>query len=302
MVLRTNARYTGRSWIWQLAAVLGLIYSTAIVRKSLMPATWQDTKLRDSFTELVTALWDAPPLAFAVLFPWLITFPAMMAALSLMLIVGPAWLGIALALGRIDHRPVRGAARLARSEPVRRLFEGVERCGALRACGHASAGRTMRRLSKEQRGIESVVLGLHRVDGRTSWRGPRRRALKRHAQLVAAALRRAEELIDVDRQAGATELARLYVKIAERYTQARLGALLDEEELEDLQPVRDWEPVRLAAAAVLIAAAALAVTLAGLPDAAVVYVIGACAVLVLVILYGRRVHSAVRILELLRGP
>ncbi|MEU9413281.1 hypothetical protein AB0E08_47385 [Streptomyces sp. NPDC048281] len=81
--------------------------------------------------------------------------------------------------------------------------------------------------------------------GRPSQRLPvgshRRRQLKRHAGLVVAALRQAEGRIDVEGAAVIPELARLLMKIADRYVQGHLGALLDNEELTGLEAVRDWE-------------------------------------------------------------
>ncbi|MEU6548546.1 hypothetical protein [Streptomyces sp. NPDC046859] len=143
---------------------------------------------------------------------------------------------------------------------------------------------------------------LHRTSGRLPVRSHRRQRLKGHAGLVVAALRRAEARIDSDGDAALAPLASLLATIAERVANGRIGALLDEQHFpEDLTPARDLEPLRLAAAAVLVAACAVGVALLPLPDGADAYVIGGCGIVILAVLYGRRVHQFLDVLDVLRG-
>ncbi|MFB7058279.1 hypothetical protein ACFCXT_34800 [Streptomyces vinaceus] len=73
-----------------------------------------------------------------------------------------------------------------------------------------------------------------------------------------AALRRAELQLDADTVDGARELSRLLILVAEGYASARLGSLLPEDELNDLEPVRDrtalWETLHVMAALAVIGA------------------------------------------------
>ncbi|OPF84256.1 hypothetical protein VT50_0201910 [Streptomyces antioxidans] len=55
----------------------------------------------------------------------------------------------------------------------------------------------------------------------------RRKALDEHARQVVAALRSKEARLDVDRRAALPQLADMLLTIAERYCQARVGALLE---------------------------------------------------------------------------
>ncbi|MGW1796880.1 hypothetical protein ACWCQN_12925 [Streptomyces sp. NPDC001984] len=117
-----------------------------------------------------------------------------------------------------------------------------------------------------------------------------------------AALRQAETRIDVD-PAALSELAAMAMTLADRATSGNIGALLDDTQIpEGLTPARDWEFLRLAAAAVLIAAAAVGTSLLDLPDGASTYVVGGCGVVVLTLLYGRRVRQFLDLLGVLGGP
>ncbi|MER5729679.1 hypothetical protein ABT084_15295 [Streptomyces sp. NPDC002138] len=73
-----------------------------------------------------------------------------------------------------------------------------------------------------------------------------------------AALRRAELQLDADTADGARELSRLLILVAEGYASGRLGSLLPEDELEDLEPVRDrtalWETLHVIGALAAIGA------------------------------------------------
>ncbi|WP_306334619.1 hypothetical protein [Streptomyces sp. KL118A] len=184
--------------------------------------------------------------------------------------------------------------------PIIVIKGAVSRCTET-YCGGTRRAPSARALAGAIRVTSRTVTRMHRTSQRLPAHSHRRRQLKRHAGLVVAALRQAEARIDIEGTAAVPELARLLMKIADRYIQGRLGALLDEEELKELTPVRDWEPLRIAALAVLIAASAVAVSQVGVPEGARVSVIGACGVLASLLLFGRRVHRGLDLLTQIRG-
>lgn len=185
--------------------------------------------------------------------------------------------------------------------PVMEIKLAVSRCTDT-YCGSARRASSARALADAIRVASRTVSRMHRTSRRLPSRSHRRRQLKRHAGLVVAALRQAEARIDVEGTAAIPELARLLMKIADRYVQGRLGALLDKEELKGLKPVRDWEALRIAAFAVLTAGSAVTVSQTGLPEETRVYAIGACAILASLLVYGRRrVRRGLALLTQIRG-
>ncbi|WP_345656593.1 hypothetical protein [Streptomyces siamensis] len=156
-------------------------------------------------------------------------------------------------------------------------------------------------MSRSLRAAERQIYALHKSSGYLTLRSHRRKQLKHHAGLVVAALRQAEARLDSDGDAALTTLAAALLKVAERAAVGRIGALLDDEVSPELTPARDWEPFRLAVAAVLIAACAVALAFLHVPDAAQAYAVGACGVLVLTLIYGRRVQQFLDLLGSLGG-
>jgi hypothetical protein len=185
--------------------------------------------------------------------------------------------------------------------PVMVIKRAVSRCTDT-YCGGTRRASSARALADAVRVSSRTVSRMHRTSQRLPARSHRRRQLKRHAGLVVAALRQAEGRIDVEGTAAIPELARLLMKIADRYVQGRLGALLDEEELRELEPVRDWEALRIAAFVVLTAGSAVTVSQTGLPEETRVYAIGACGILASLLVYGRqRARRGLDLLSQIRG-
>ncbi len=198
---------------------------------------------------------------------------------------------------------------LSRTTRMRRRYD-VANCAAraISACAKAHATnwrnrpRTLLHLAEALRPVEAAIMRLRRTSGHLPARSHRNHQLRLHAGLVVAALRSAEARIDSEADAALIELAHLLVKISERATDGRIGALLDPENIdENLTPARDWEPFRLATAAILVAASGVGVGLLNLPEGADTYVIGGCGVAILTLLYGRRAHQFIDILSKIRG-
>ncbi|MGW3105756.1 hypothetical protein [Streptomyces sp. NPDC001100] len=189
-----------------------------------------------------------------------------------------------------------------RCETTYNAAQAISACIEVRQASWKNRPRKMIHLAECLKQVEVSVMSLRRTSGYTPQRSHRNHQLKRHAGLVVAALRAAESLIDSDGIAALTRIAYLLTKIGERATEGRIGALLDPEDIDsNLTPARDWESLRLAAAAALVAACGVGVGLLDIPDGASAYVIGGCGVAILVLLYGRRAHQFLDLLNTIRG-
>lgn len=153
----------------------------------------------------------------------------------------------------------RGNLRSLRQfAPVVFAIRTIRSCATLLTTPPASRHAHVNRVSRTLRSSErSLLLGPSRF-GSAPRSSPRRKQLRLHARLVVAALRQAELRLDTDPVQGAKELSRMLLSVAENYSLGRLGALLPEEDLKDLQPVRDRtalkETLHLAAALALVGA------------------------------------------------
>ncbi|WP_432034758.1 hypothetical protein [Streptomyces cucumeris] len=86
-------------------------------------------------------------------------------------------------------------------------------------------------------------------------------------------------------------------------TPVKIGALLPVGSVADLDPVRDREPILVGLTVVVIAGGAVAVSLLDLPDVASGAVVVALAILVLLLLFGRRWHRYLPIADMVKpGP
>ncbi|MFJ3905373.1 hypothetical protein [Streptomyces sp. NPDC090025] len=243
---------------------------------------WSDTH-RDVLDVLELSMVE---IAFVATFVALGALPALYALGALAGSAVPRW--------RVFHYAQRQL-------PLLNILAAVHACAVAHRATLLRRPHRLKAVSSRISGVVFVLQRLHR--GRSGLLiGRRRRApLKHHTALVVAALRRAEARLDTEGPAALPDLAALLLTIADRYAAGRHGALLDDAELAGLTPVRDWEPVRMAVSAVLIAASALTVTWLDLPEGADTYVIGGSALLVLVLVYGRRVRQALGVLAAVRG-
>ncbi|MFF8277562.1 hypothetical protein ACF05T_15840 [Streptomyces lateritius] len=188
-----------------------------------------------------------------------------------------------------------------RQLPVRLACRALHACALAYRAPNLRRPERMKRVSSDLASLTSSLQRMHR--GRAGLRlgKYRRAAVKQHAALVVAALRHAEARVDAEGTSALPALGRLLVTVASRYAAGRTAALLDETDLEGMTPARDWEPLRMALSAVLIAGAALWATWMDLPEGADVYVIGGAGILVLVLVYGRRARRALEVFATIRG-
>ncbi|MFE0545223.1 hypothetical protein [Streptomyces sp. NPDC058891] len=181
------------------------------------------------------------------------------------------------------------------------VSNAVRACGDARKASVESRPLRLRLVASTVNEVSKAVRKAYRTRGTIATFSHRRRLMKTHAGVVVAALRAAEARLDSDPNQALHDLGVLMLKIAERYVDGRIGQLLDEDEVADLQPIPDREPLRLILSAVLFGAGATGIVLAPVPEAAQTYLVGVCGLLVLSLIYGRGASKALGILTALRG-
>jgi len=128
-----------------------------------------------------------------------------------------------------------------------------------------------------------------------------RKALKQHAEMVIAAVRSVESRQYRAPSEALPELATMLLVIAERYAQGRVSQLLDDEQLADVQVVRDWAWLRLLLGGALITVALVGVAQIGLPDTAVGPVAALLITLVFTMVHRGRLPSLGDLIDIMRG-
>lgn len=149
--------------------------------------------------------------------------------------------------------------------------------------------------------LERELLKMHR-DRSIFLRGSRRRKqVRQHARIVAAALQNQLLQIDSVPDVATVELCGIAMRISDSYTRQRWASLLAEGELRGLEPVQDREPVRLAVAATVTVSAAVAGALLGIPDSSLPFVVGLVGLIAFTRLLGGPSPKALELLDSVRG-
>ncbi|MCC9154875.1 hypothetical protein LZP81_30965 [Streptomyces parvulus] len=225
--------------------------------------------------------------------------PVVAAVIFLSLWVAPLVVAAATTAGR-GLSLSRSTRMATRFRSISLIATAVSQCARAEGAGWRQRPKKHRRVARALARVEDEIMRLHRTSGYVTPLSHRKRHLKDHAGLVVAALRRAEARIDTEGDAALAPLAALLMTIADRIAEGRIGALLDDLPA-DLTPARDREPLRLAVAAILVAACAVGVAFLPMPEGTDVYVIGGCGIVILAVLYGRRVHQLLDVLNVIRG-
>ncbi|MFI2300163.1 hypothetical protein ACH5AL_15170 [Actinacidiphila glaucinigra] len=184
----------------------------------------------------------------------------------------------------------------------------MEIAQAIAACAeaHRAGGeRLAPALRKVSRRLGAVARGLgtaHRQRSSVPLLSHRRKALKAHERQVIAALRACEARLDSDPRLALEELCGLLVTIADRYCQARVGALLDEAHLQEAVAGPDREWIRTVIWAVITIGGVIGVSLLGLSDGAEPIVMACTAITVAAVVWNRSVRRAIDIVGLALGP
>lgn len=189
-----------------------------------------------------------------------------------------------------------------RSRSALMLYGHAAKCGrSLSASGWVRESMANSLCSMPQ--VERAVLRSWKVSrpARERIRRHHKAELKKHAGRVVSVLRAAAMRIDADPENGLRDLGVLLVRIGDRIAEGRVGALLDEVELQGHEPVRDREVLRTVVAALLVAAAAVGVALLGLP-AEIAGILTTVAGIVVLVTVFRGAAKGVETVALLLGP
>ncbi|WP_413115463.1 hypothetical protein ACK1X7_20285 [Streptomyces sp. CY1] len=182
------------------------------------------------------------------------------------------------------------------------IADAISACAEARAAGGEMRAVALRKVSKQLGPVMRGLRTAHRQRSSVPRWSQRRKALDLHARQVTAALRKAEARLDSEPDAALRHMADMLLTIAERYCEARVGALLDEAQLEDVRPAPDREWIRIAVAAILVAGAVTGIAKLGLPDSAEPIVMLCSCLLILAIIWNRKVRRALDLLGLVLGP
>ncbi|MGD3107561.1 hypothetical protein [Streptomyces sp. YGL11-2] len=133
-------------------------------------------------------------------------------------------------------------------------------------------------------------------------RRTRRHAMKEHAALVVGALRTVEARQDTEADTGQVfeDMARMLLKIAQRYGEGRTLALLDPEDLRGVTPAVNREWVRLAVLGSVVVGTAAGANLLGVPAPASGPLIGIVSLVTVGVLYGARLVGT-ELIDVMRG-
>lgn len=110
----------------------------------------------------------------------------------------------------------------------------------------------------------------------------------------------AEARIDVRGDQALTELVKLLGQVAERYADGRLESLIDKKKLAKYPAGRDWEALRLAFLAVVIAVGAVGAGFLALSEPVTVVLMAAFGVMGVALLYRKNLAKGTNLLGLFR--
>ncbi|NJQ03301.1 hypothetical protein [Streptomyces zingiberis] len=152
------------------------------------------------------------------------TVAALVSVLVLLSAAG-VWLA-----GRLDRARQRDAL-------IHTGADTVLACVNALAAPDAERAALLQKVDDLYRRTEAGVLNAHRTRGTMGRSSPRRTTARRHAELVAGALRRDLCRVDVDPKDALRDLAGRLVEVCERYAEGRVGRLLPETDLTGVTPV-----------------------------------------------------------------
>ncbi|MFG3257926.1 hypothetical protein [Streptomyces sp. NPDC048172] len=291
--LRIWARHRRRAeWgrtilLFQAWVVLGVLLQLAL-------STFDDRQNADegppSSTEQLLDAVDRLPRGLAIAVLLVLLAVSLAVAFALVFIAVGMLVVPLLTLYGVPAMDTRSIHPVSRALPVLVFARAVEACAEAHRVGGERHLKARRKVGDQMQGVARTLARAHWKRGAVSMRSHRRAELKRHAGRVVAVLRRAEARLDSEPHAALRELGELLLTVAERYADGRVGALLDEEELRDVEPVRSYELVRLALAVLLIGGGGAGIALLGLPSVVQPYALSAWGLLVLLFVYGRGVR------------
>ncbi|MFF0693373.1 hypothetical protein ACFYU4_12155 [Streptomyces tendae] len=221
-------------------------------------------------------------------------------ALTIAMVVGLCWAGVDAWL---RHRH-----ELTRLLLARRYALVVDCAKAIHACAVARRGgedqpERMREVPRTLRTVRRGVLNAHDSRGTVPCFSHRRRHLKEHERYVAAALMGLEAQLDRRAAEALRDIADALLTVADRYCHARVGELLDEEQLTGIPRQRNWEPLRYLIAIGLGSAGVTVLDKAGvIPEDARAIVYPLVLLAAFVIAFGRNVRRVFDVIGVITGP
>ncbi|MFE5089499.1 hypothetical protein ACFRCI_03675 [Streptomyces sp. NPDC056638] len=294
--LRYHNRHTGwwfllrnvmaTFWVWLWGAwLLGML--TTIVRNMV---TKGPRKADVAISKIVNLFNETEPFYFwlaatACSLMVIAAFGSFFVAFPMMLGVPKLFTGSPIAHRNLqlkkDHAPVQVYL------PVRQIAEVIELCAeAAKAAGEQKIYKSGDIPGQSTSALKSVRRAYY-MRGTVPLLPMRWGHLRDHARKVVARMHEVER--DLYRDAGPTliKLADMWLTIAERYADGRVGALLDED-LSEVEPARSWarDRIRDALAVLLTVGAVFFTASLDLPSAIEGYVISGTAVGVLLLVYG----------------
>lgn len=202
----------------------------------------------------------------------------------------------------VNQLRVTWLIRARRYAIIMEIAQAISACARAHSAGGEQMAHELRRVSRRMGVVTRALRNAHNQRGTVPRWSHRRTALKLHERKVISALRKAEMGLDDCPREALEELGRMLLKIADRYCRAQLSSLLDPEQLTDVEQAPNREYLRIIAAAVFAAAAAIVVPIAGVPKGAESIVTSSCIVVACTLLWGRAVRRAFDVIGLILGP
>ncbi|MFD8387116.1 hypothetical protein ACFV2X_53025 [Streptomyces sp. NPDC059679] len=185
---------------------------------------------------------------------------------------------------------------------VMQCADVIHACANARRTGGERKALMLRKVSKRLKVVLRNVAGAHRSRGSVPRLSYRRKPLKQHARHVSAALRALETNLDTNSDDALRDIADTLLTISDRYCHARLGALLEEAQLEGVDPLPDRDLLRWIAALVLAAGSVTGLALTGaVPEAAEPFVYPLTVLAALTVAFRRNVQRAIEVLGAITG-
>ncbi|MFD8075511.1 hypothetical protein ACFV3E_23015 [Streptomyces sp. NPDC059718] len=203
---------------------------------------------------------------------------------------------------RLSFRQVGVVFGARRYALVMEIAEAITACAEAHRAGGERLAPELRKVSRRIGAVSRGISAAHRQRRSVSLLSHRRRTLKAHERRVIAALRACEARLDSDPRPALEELGGLLLTIADRYCQARVGALLDESQLQGAVAGPDREWIRTVVWAVLTIGGVIGVSRLGLSDGAEPIVMACTAIAVAAVVWNRSVRRAFDIVGLALGP
>ncbi|WP_326772955.1 hypothetical protein [Streptomyces sp. NBC_01445] len=185
---------------------------------------------------------------------------------------------------------------------VMQCADAVHACAEAHGAGGERQASALRRVSRQLRVVLRNLPDAPSARRSVPRFSSRKRALKAHARHVVGALRTIEFKIDSEPDVALRELSCALVQVSNRYCHARLGVLLDEHYLKDVEQPPNRELLRWVLALLVAGGSVTGLAVSGvLPESAEPIVYAIAILLSLTIAFGRKIQRSVEILAAITG-